>query len=519
MVPIGVVLVMGYLNFATCYALGYQEIYRHHSRAVAISFWCLLAVFQVLLVVYWVVLWAKGPGKVTQIGPYDLYGTSGPSTSGPSTSGPEGGRGAMDETASAKDETASAKDETASAKDEATEGNGPTGGARASTKEESGARDGSSGANASTTPAPFGASGAPEYFFCDSHGFPIWCSNCQTIKPPRSCHMSGTGTCVPRADHFCLWVGSVIGQNNYIVFMKFMVWYWCYFVVVLVYLGVFGGKNIQRNGGSGMNHNYIVLFVVSGFWVVAITALLGSHLFYIGKNITTIDDMAMGRAKRAKARSGASRPGASQDGRGRLDKDIRGPGDFGRGNKEQGQDKDGQNGSKEASSSDGAGQGQASSLGIRFINIKHGNLRLVVQCSVFDHFNNFGPKRNFINVFYYNTSSYFPPDEKYYTTGKFVMSVVLFLVPLVDLFHTASLGEEVSLSPKFEEYLRGKIERRRCYLPLYGAMAPAMVPGPVTRGTGTVGTRASAEQPTSTSSSSARSSTRLVPEVAPVVEL
>lgn len=348
-VPVGIVLTMGYLSFASYYSLGYQEIYLHHSPSVAVSLWCLLAIFQALLVIYWTAIVLVGPGRVLPIKPYDLYGTPGEDLS------------------------------------------------------------------------PM-----PSYFFCDEFGYPIWCSNCRSIKPARANHMKATGTCVPRADHFCIWVGTVIGKDNYILFIKFTMWFLLYFVVTLVYLACFTQSNIARGGDASlMNHNFIVLYIISGFWIIALSALIGSHLYYTLKNMTTIDDLAIKRASRYK----------------RLKK-------------------------KPADTLKNPQHNYE--LGIRFINVAKDNLRLVVQCSVFDLFYNFGPKQNFINTFLYRTSTYFPQDDpKRYGWDKFFLSAMVLVVPLIDLVLPRPGPEDVSLSPKFEAYLQEKISNRRCYLPQY----------------------------------------------------
>ena len=46
LVPICVVLVLAYLNYAINYAVGYKLVYVHHSHAVAIIFGCYWASFN-----------------------------------------------------------------------------------------------------------------------------------------------------------------------------------------------------------------------------------------------------------------------------------------------------------------------------------------------------------------------------------------------------------------------------------------------------------------------------------------
>ena len=74
LVPICVVLVLAYLNYAINYAVGYKLVYVHHSHAVAIILWVLLGFFQLELLVYWVLIFLVGPGKSPVFPPIDLYG-------------------------------------------------------------------------------------------------------------------------------------------------------------------------------------------------------------------------------------------------------------------------------------------------------------------------------------------------------------------------------------------------------------------------------------------------------------
>lgn len=331
--PILVILGLGYLDFVAYYSLGYQEIYRYHSKGSAITLWVLISLFQLLTFIYWGAILLAGPGKIPQEKPYDIYGT----------------------------------------------GEGEP---------------------------------VPEYFICDELGFPIWCSNCQSIKIPRSKHLSRSNRCVPKADHFCLWVGDSLGQNNYRTFLKYLLWFDSYFITMLCFLAVYTPSNYER---GEINHNFIVLYVQCGFWILMILLLIVSNILYLIYNMTTIDDLAEKAAKR-KNRS-----------------------------------------TKDESISNNV-----------FINVKHEDIRLVIQCSVFDRFYNFGFKRNFINVFLYENTTQLYSDDKY-TTGKFILSWAICFVPFLDIFYRRPKNDVLypSLSPKFQQHIEEKIKNKRCYLPLY----------------------------------------------------
>lgn len=138
----------------------------------------------------------------------------------------------------------------------------------------------------------------PEYFMCDAHGYPVWCSNCGSIKIDRSHHSSDLSYCVPRMDHFCTFLGIVIGKKNYRLFIQFCFWYLLYFIYIVVSMACFSDDYRIRRGS--VNANIIVAYVASAGWIILIFALFSSHLYYILKNRTSIDDMAAKRSRRSK---------------------------------------------------------------------------------------------------------------------------------------------------------------------------------------------------------------------------
>ncbi|CAH6722539.1 palmitoyltransferase Pfa5p [[Candida] jaroonii] len=253
----------------------------------------------------------------------------------------------------------------------------------------------------------------PDYFICDDSGFPIWCSNCQSIKIPRSKHLSRSNRCVPKADHFCLWVGDSLGQNNYRFFLKYLLWFDSYFITILCYLAVYTPSNYQR---GEINHNFIVLYVQCGFWILMISLLIGSNILYLMYNMTTIDDLAEKAAKRKNR---------SKNSESHVDNNV-------------------------------------------FLNVKHENLRLVIQCSVFDRLYNFGFKHNFINVFLYDNTTQLYSEDKY-TTQKFILSIAICFIPFLDIFFRRPKNDNFypALSPKFQQHIEEKINNKRCYLPSY----------------------------------------------------
>lgn len=136
----------------------------------------------------------------------------------------------------------------------------------------------------------------PDHFMCDAHGYPIWCSTCQSIKIDRSHHSSQVDRCVGRMDHYCTFIGAVIGKRNHRLFMQFCFWYLSYFIYIGISMALFT-KSYKERVGS-VNPNTIVVYVFCIGWIILIFALFSSHIYYIFYNRTSLDDMAAKRSRR-----------------------------------------------------------------------------------------------------------------------------------------------------------------------------------------------------------------------------
>lgn len=133
----------------------------------------------------------------------------------------------------------------------------------------------------------------PAAFICDEQGYPYWCSKCRIIKPKRAFHLSDLDRCVPRFDHYCLWIGTAVGRANFVVFVKFLEFFAMYFVVVFAYTIATTRGAVAR----GRTPHYVVLYVFCVFWLLMILTLFVQQCYYMTANLTTLDDMTVKQAR------------------------------------------------------------------------------------------------------------------------------------------------------------------------------------------------------------------------------
>lgn len=234
----------------------------------------------------------------------------------------------------------------------------------------------------------------PDLFFCDKQGFPYYCSNSNSIKLERSFYSKDIGYNVLKFDHYCIWIGHPIGQNNYLFFIKFTIYYLLIFIISLIYLAIYTKDSINQ---GEIDHNFIVLYIFCGFWVLMIGGLLGVHLRYICLNLTTLDDITRNQRKRY------SRWLESQ-----------------------------QNPKKSSMLNDKVEPRRE--LGIRYVNIKHENNSRVVITYYIDNINpfNMGIRNNWINLVF-NGNRNHGLDNLYYTNIRFIYSILYLLIPFIDI--------------------------------------------------------------------------------------
>ncbi|KAK5109893.1 hypothetical protein LTR62_006500 [Meristemomyces frigidus] len=121
-----------------------------------------------------------------------------------------------------------------------------------------------------------------DVFVCDPTGKPIWCSHCENWKPDRTHHNQDVGRCTLKMDHFCPWVGGVVGERSVKFFLQFLVqaMILClYLTIVMAYFVHEHRSNLQWDIALGLAAFF--LFFTLGMVANSL------HLAFLG--MTTIE--------------------------------------------------------------------------------------------------------------------------------------------------------------------------------------------------------------------------------------
>ncbi|XP_022747746.1 probable protein S-acyltransferase 16 isoform X2 [Durio zibethinus] len=119
-----------------------------------------------------------------------------------------------------------------------------------------------------------------------------YCQKCSHFKPARAHHCRVCKRCVLRMDHHCIWINNCVGHANYKIFFIFVV----YAVIACIYslvLLVGSLTNDSQNDEQQSADSFRTAYVISGLLLVplsvALSVLLGWHIYLILQNKTTIE--------------------------------------------------------------------------------------------------------------------------------------------------------------------------------------------------------------------------------------
>lgn len=144
-----------------------------------------------------------------------------------------------------------------------------------------------------------GTRGLPDVFVCGPQGFPLWCSQCQSVKPDRVHHSAELGRCVPKMDHMCSWVGTVIGLTNYKSFIQFLFHFILLLLFMVVTMAVYAHSYYTRSSesrGTATTAHLTVIFALTALWLAMLIGFLGVHVAYLLRNMTTLEHMKLNRS-------------------------------------------------------------------------------------------------------------------------------------------------------------------------------------------------------------------------------
>lgn len=134
---------------------------------------------------------------------------------------------------------------------------------------------------------------APDVYQCDVNGYPIWCNKCNSLKLDRTHHSALLGYCIPRFDHYCVWVGTAVGRRNYRVFVQFIMYFSLYLCIVSISIAVLMSQisSYRRENGLKPNVNVYVVLVLSLTGWVFTSILLVKFVYYMFRNRTSLESL------------------------------------------------------------------------------------------------------------------------------------------------------------------------------------------------------------------------------------
>ncbi|KXX73201.1 Palmitoyltransferase PFA5 [Madurella mycetomatis] len=126
-----------------------------------------------------------------------------------------------------------------------------------------------------------------DIFVCDSDGRPLWCSACCNWKVDRAHHCSELERCVRKMDHYCPWVGGIVGETSFKFFVQFTFYTTLYSIVVIA-SAILNLKSLLRRGAGidGFAVAVLALAALFGLFTLTMTA---TSVRYILINLTAVD--------------------------------------------------------------------------------------------------------------------------------------------------------------------------------------------------------------------------------------
>lgn len=281
-----------------------------------------------------------------------------------------------------------------------------------------------------------GSLAPPDAFLCDALGFPLYCSQCQQLKPERTFHLLLVDRCVPRFDHQCVWLGAAIGRDNLMPFFSLVKLLAVFSAVSISYIGI--SFQHAKDNSTLMPH-LVVTMVLNSFSAFMLVGLVITTTFQMALAQTTLDALAIRQARAHDRRE------RHKDKQGFLASAL-------------------------------FPKPRRFETGVRYVNVKDGSSRAVVSYNLRENPYSFGYRQNFIDaLLYFNRAADVPMEERL-SRALLLKSVANFKLVYVDLFYWrhptkdssstyASYSDE--FSPSFLASIRSKIAKGQYVRPGY----------------------------------------------------
>ncbi|KAK4950713.1 Palmitoyltransferase pfa5 [Elasticomyces elasticus] len=124
-----------------------------------------------------------------------------------------------------------------------------------------------------------------DVFVCDSNGYPIWCQYCLNWKPDRTHHNQDVGRCTLKMDHFCPWVGGVVGERSLKFFLQFLVYAMLLSTYLTAVMAFFVHETLHRNS----NVHFYVALGIGAFFLLFTLGMAATSIQYAAVGWTTIE--------------------------------------------------------------------------------------------------------------------------------------------------------------------------------------------------------------------------------------
>ncbi|QIW94785.1 hypothetical protein AMS68_000303 [Peltaster fructicola] len=130
-------------------------------------------------------------------------------------------------------------------------------------------------------------------FVCDRNGLPMWCHTCGVWKADRVHHSRDVGRCVKKMDHFCPWVGGMVGENGYKFFVQFNIYAATFSLYAMIVMAYFIAEAERKTGTVG-DVQWVVVLGLGGFFAVFTAGLAMTSIQLTLSNLTTVENIDKG---------------------------------------------------------------------------------------------------------------------------------------------------------------------------------------------------------------------------------